>query len=103
MMQRQPNPARRKHMTAMPAKTREMHNHHMDSTVWNDIEFRDDDIVIATYAKSGTSWMQQIVSQLIFTVKKACRSPRCRHGLIFGFRLKKSNCQNLPDKHIAGS
>ncbi len=53
-------------MTAMPTKTREMHNHHIDSTVWNDIEFRDDDIVIATYAKSGTTWMQQIVSQLIF-------------------------------------
>lgn len=53
-------------MNALPTKTREMHNHHMDSTVWNDFEFRDDDIVIATYAKSGTSWMQQIVSQLIF-------------------------------------
>lgn len=53
-------------MTALPAKTREMHNHHIDSTVWNDIKFRDDDIVIATYAKSGTTWMQQIVSQLIF-------------------------------------
>lgn len=53
-------------MTVMPVKTREMHNHHIDSTFWNDIEFRDDDIVIATYAKSGTTWVQQIVSQLIF-------------------------------------
>ena len=50
----------------LPRKTREMHNHHFDSTVWNGFDFRDDDIVIATYAKSGTTWMQQIVSQLIF-------------------------------------
>jgi aryl sulfotransferase len=49
-----------------PAKIREIHNHHMDSTKWNDFNFRDDDIVIATWAKSGTTWMQQIVSQLIF-------------------------------------
>ena len=49
-----------------PRKTRELHNHHFDSTVWNDFAFRDDDIVIATYAKSGTTWLQQIVSQLIF-------------------------------------
>jgi len=49
-----------------PQKTRELHNHHFDSTVWNDFVFRDDDIVIATYAKSGTTWLQQIVSQLIF-------------------------------------
>ncbi len=53
-------------MTIMPLKTRELQNHHMDSTFWNDLEFRDDDIVIATYAKSGTTWMQQIISQLIF-------------------------------------
>ena len=50
----------------MPIKTREIHNHHIDSTVWNDFEFRDDDIVIATYGKSGTTWVQQIVSQLLF-------------------------------------
>jgi len=49
-----------------PKKTREIHNHHFDSTIWNDFEFRDDDIVISTYAKSGTTWVQQIVAQLLF-------------------------------------
>ncbi|MDZ4736905.1 MAG: sulfotransferase domain-containing protein [Rhodospirillaceae bacterium] len=51
---------------AWPVKQREFHNHHFDSTIWNDFQFRDDDIVIATYAKSGTTWVQQIVSQLLF-------------------------------------
>ena len=49
----------------IPVKTRELHNHHFDSTIWNDFVFRDDDIVIATYAKSGTTWTQQIVGQLL--------------------------------------
>jgi aryl sulfotransferase len=49
-----------------PVKTRELHNHHFDSTIWNDFKFRDDDIVIATYGKSGTTWVQQIVAQLLF-------------------------------------
>jgi aryl sulfotransferase len=49
-----------------PHKTRELHNHHFNSTMWNDFTFRDDDIVIATYGKSGTTWVQQIVEQLIF-------------------------------------
>ena len=48
-----------------PKKTRELHSHHFDSTIWNDFRFRDDDIIISTYAKSGTTWMQQIVAQLL--------------------------------------
>ena len=51
---------------AWPVKTREMHNSHMNSTAWNDFKFRDGDVVIVTYAKSGTTWLQQIVTQLIF-------------------------------------
>jgi len=51
---------------AWPRKTREVHNHHMNSAVWNDFKFRDDDIIVATYAKSGTTWTQQIVGQLVF-------------------------------------
>jgi len=51
---------------ALPRKTRELHNHHMNSTVWNDFVFRDDDIIVGTYAKSGTTWTQQIIGQLVF-------------------------------------
>ena len=52
--------------SSIPRKTREFQNHHFDSTIWNDFKFRDDDIIIATYAKSGTTWMQQIIAQLLF-------------------------------------
>jgi aryl sulfotransferase len=52
--------------TGVPVKSGELLNHLMDSTRWNNFPFRDDDIVIATWAKSGTTWVQQIVGQLIF-------------------------------------
>lgn len=51
---------------AWPVKQRELHNHHFDSTIWNDFHFRDDDIIVATYAKSGTTWTQQILAQMLF-------------------------------------
>jgi aryl sulfotransferase len=49
-----------------PKKTHEMHSSHFDSTIWNDFKFRDDDIVISTYAKSGTTWTQQMIAQMLF-------------------------------------
>ena len=53
--------------TEWPQKTRELHSHHFDSTIWNDFPFRDDDIVIGTYAKAGTTWMQQMIAQMLFS------------------------------------
>ena len=50
---------------AWPKKTREMHSHHFDSTIWNDLKFRDNDIVTATYGKAGTTWVQQMIAQML--------------------------------------
>lgn len=51
---------------AWPQKTREIQSAVSDSTRWNEFRFRNDDIVIATYAKTGTTWTQQIVGEFIF-------------------------------------
>ena len=53
-------------VNTLPTKTREVQHALMDSTIWNAFTYRPDDIVIASWSKSGTVWVQQIVGQLLF-------------------------------------
>jgi aryl sulfotransferase len=48
-----------------PRKVGEIDDPIMDSAQWNGFAFRDDDIVVATYPKSGTTLTQQICLQLV--------------------------------------
>ena len=48
------------------APTREYRTTIMDSHRWDRFEPRPDDIIICTYSKCGTTWMQRIVDLLIF-------------------------------------
>ncbi len=58
-----------------PVKQRELVKWVVDSRKWNDFHMRDDDIIISTWSKSGTSWMQQIVGQLVFAGSKDIYGP----------------------------
>jgi aryl sulfotransferase len=49
----------------LPSVERTYQNHHIDSTRWVRYQPRAGDIVISTSIRSGTTWSQQIVRQLI--------------------------------------
>src|SRR5438034_4522491 len=49
-----------------PCRVRTYRNHHLDSTRWDRFTPRADDVLISTSYKSGTTWMQRIVSLLLF-------------------------------------
>lgn len=53
-------------MPTLPKRTHIYQNHHFDSTRWNYFEPRENDIVVATSYKAGTTWTQAIVAHLLF-------------------------------------
>jgi aryl sulfotransferase len=52
-------------MSGSTEPVREYRNHHLDSTRWKGFIPRDDDIVVTTAYKAGTTWTQRIVASLI--------------------------------------
>lgn len=59
----------------LPRRRRIYQNHTIDSTHWDDFEPRDDDIVIATPYKCGTTWTQAIVGNLVLGHSDKVPSP----------------------------
>ena len=53
-------------MKGLPRRENIYQNHHMDSTRWNWFTPRDDDIIIATSYKAGTTFTQTIVGNMLF-------------------------------------
>ena len=51
--------------SAVPQRTRVYQNHHLDSTRWDGFVPRDDDIIVTTAYKAGTTWTQRIVAALV--------------------------------------
>lgn len=51
----------------LPAVKHLYQNHAFDALRWDFFRKRDDDIIIATTYKAGTTWMQAIVANLIFS------------------------------------
>ena len=70
--------------TAWPKKTREIQTAIVDSTRWNGFKFRSDDVVIDTFGKSGTTWMQQIVGQLLLGAPDGVSAAGARRGSTCG-------------------
>src|SRR5215475_10674949 len=68
---RQPADVRRAAMPpALPQRNRIYRCHHLDSTRWEDVVPRPDDIIITTSLKAGTTWTQRIVSLLVFQTRE---------------------------------
>jgi len=56
-----------------PVKARQYRDAMVDSTLWNGFRFRDDDIIVASPAKAGTTWTLTILVQLLHGAPEVAR------------------------------
>ncbi|CAF1439886.1 unnamed protein product [Didymodactylos carnosus] len=59
---------------------------HMDSSVWDDFIYREGDIIIGAWAKTGTTWTSQILTQLVF---KGVQPQANIHSIVPWLELQK--------------
>jgi aryl sulfotransferase len=67
----------------------------MDSRYWAGYVPRDDDIIIASAPKCGTTWMQQIVSSLVFRDAKVRALPMVSPWVEARFRYSAEQIRNI--------
>jgi aryl sulfotransferase len=51
-------------------------NHSIDSLRWRLVNLRDGDVVVASWAKAGTTWLQQVVTQMVYGIGGRYMLPR---------------------------
>jgi aryl sulfotransferase len=79
----------------------------VDSRYWNGYVARDDDIIIATAPKCGTTWMQQITSSLVFGDANVRSLPSVSPWVEARFRYSaeemRRNLASMPHRRVLKS
>lgn len=84
-------------------KTVETENHTLNSKLWDYIAMCEGDVVVSSYMKSGTTWIQQILGQLLFSPGHSL--PLSRFSVWVDYRCTdptslKDLCENLARPRI---
>ena len=88
-----------------PERVHEYRNHTLDSTRWDSYRGHDDDVIITTAYKAGTTWMQRIMASLILGPGPLYANLTAEISPWVDARWRHSSrcCSALNSKNIAGS
>ena len=90
-----------------PKRTREYLNDTLNSKNWDSVNFRDDDMVVCTSLKSGTTWMLRILSLLVHqntTVNnEVMKTPWPDYRLLASIEEEVKNMDAIPHRRFIKS